>query len=67
MAGTTESISPVRSGEVQRRKPTPPSTCARLRRPIEMFTLTAFCSTVVSEERRLVSSPVRRSSKNAIS
>ena len=67
MAGTTANISPVRSGEVQRRKPTPPSTWAKLRRPIEMLALTALCSTVVSDDRRLVNSPVRRSSKKAIS
>ena len=37
------------------------------RRPIDTFTLSAFWTTVVSDARRLWSSPVRRSSKNAIS
>jgi hypothetical protein len=32
-----------------------------------MFTLTVFCRTVVSEARRLTSSPVLRSSKKATS
>ncbi len=40
---------------------------ATKRSPIEMFTLTVFWRTVVSEARRLVSSPVLVASKKAMS
>ncbi len=65
--GTTRSISPVSSTDVQKRKATPPMTAAALRSAMETLMLTVFCRTWVSELRRLISSPVRLSSKNAIS
>ena len=58
MGGTTASMSSVSLGDVKKRKTTPPTMEATKRSPIEMFTLTVFWRTVVSEARRLVSSPV---------
>jgi hypothetical protein len=58
---------PARRGEVKKRSVIPPRMVARFRSAIEMFTLTAFWRTVVSDARRDWSSPVRRESKNAIS
>ncbi len=45
----------------------PPIAPSAWRSAIETFTVTVFCSTVVSAASRLVSSPVRRWSKNAMS
>jgi hypothetical protein len=46
--------------EMTKRTVTPPMAEASSRRTIEMFTVTAFCNTVQSEERRLTNSPGRR-------
>ena len=62
--GTMASISSVSDHDVRNRKNTPPTIETTNRSPIEMFTLTVFWSTVVSDDRRLVSSPVFVSSKN---
>ena len=45
----------------------PITACARKRNPIETFTVAAFWMTVVSDDRRLISSPVWFWSKKATS
>jgi hypothetical protein len=65
--GTTANITRVSFQEIQARMATAPSAWTTKRSSMEMFTVTAFWITVVSEARRLVSSPVRCRSKKPIS